>query len=104
MANTARKRKSNQVACILSGIQPGLGQFYNEDWVKGIVFFVSYFFLSGWLLPESYLDILLMKVPATGNLLLRLLALAIFWGVSIYDADRSAKRKNASLSSAPSQT
>jgi hypothetical protein len=45
-----------------------------------------------------------MKVPATGNLLLRLLALAIFWGVSIYDADRSAKRKNASLSSAPSQT
>lgn len=103
MADAARKRKSNQIAFILSGIQPGLGQFYNEDWVKGICFFVSFFFLSGLLLPESYLDILRMKVPMTGNLLLRLLVLAIFWGVSIYDADRSAKRKNAALST-PSQT
>lgn len=97
------KRKSNQIAFILSGIHPGLGQFYNEDWVKGIVFFVSFFFLNGLLLPESYLDILRMKVPMTGHLFLRLLLLGAFWVVSIYDADRSAKRRNAALS-APSRT
>lgn len=97
MAERPVKRKSNQIAFILSGIHPGLGQFYNEDWLKGVVFFVGFFFLSAFLLPESYLDILRMKVPITGDLLLRLFLLAVFWALSIYDADRAAKRRNASL-------
>ena len=95
------KRKSNQIAFILSGIYPGLGQFYNEDWLKGVVFFVSSFFLNGYLLPESYIDIIRMKVPLSGELLLRLLLLGSFWVLSVYDADRSAKRKNAALSAPP---
>lgn len=101
MADPSGKQKSNQIAFILSGLHPGLGQFYNEDWGKGIVFFVSFFFLSGLLLPESYLDILRMKVPMTGHLFLRLLVLGAFWAVSIYDADRSAKKKRAPLSTPP---
>ncbi|MBI3805291.1 MAG: hypothetical protein HY282_16190 [Nitrospirae bacterium] len=98
MTKRSGKRKSNQIALLLSGIQPGLGQFYNEDWLKGILFFVGFFFLLAFLLPESYLDILLMKVKMTGDLLFRLLMLGVFWGLSVYDADRSAKKKNAALS------
>jgi len=101
MAETTGKQKSNQIAFILSGIHPGLGQFYNEDWGKGIAFFVSFFFLSGLLLPESYLDILRMRVPMTGSLFLRLLVLGAFWAFSIYDADRSAKKKKKAALSAP---
>lgn len=101
MADASGKRKSNQIAFILSGIHPGLGQFYNEDWGKGVAFFVAFFFLSGLLLPENYLDILRMKVPMTRHLFLRLLLLGAFWAVSIYDADRSAKRRNRALSAPP---
>lgn len=103
MADTSVKQKSNQIAFILSGIHPGLGQFYNEDWGKGIAFFVLFFFLSGFLLPENYLDILRMKVPMTKDLFFRLLVLGLFWAVSIYDADRSAKRRKKAALSAPPQ-
>lgn len=96
LAEPQPKKKSNQIAFILSGIHPGLGQFYNEDWAKGIGFFVGAFFLFGLLLPESYLEILRGKVPLSWNLISRLLVLAAFWGLSIYDADRSAKRKTPS--------
>ena len=101
MAEAPVKRKSNQIALLLSGIHPGLGQFYNEDWLKGLVFFVGSLILTAYLLPESYLDILRMKIRVTGDLLLRLLLLGAFWGLSIYDADRSAKKKNAALSAPP---
>jgi hypothetical protein len=91
----SNRPKSNQLALILSGIFPGLGQFYNEDWVKGAAFFVASTILDSTLFPENYLDILRLKVPLTIDLAGRLLVVGVFRIWAIYDADRSVKRKNA---------
>lgn len=91
----SNRPKSSQLALILSGILPGLGQFYNEDWAKGAAFFVASTILDSFLFPENYLEILRLKVPLTGELLGRLLLLGVFRVWAIYDADRSVKRKNA---------
>ncbi len=91
------KPKSNQLALILSGLMPGLGQFYNEDWGKGAAFFIVSTMLDSVLLPENYFDILQGNVPFSSGLLGRLLLLAAFRVGCIYDADRSVKRRNAAL-------
>jgi hypothetical protein len=92
---TSNRPKSNQLALILSGILPGLGQFYNEDWAKGTGFFIASTVLDSMLFPENYLDILRLKVPLTADLVGRLLVIGVFRAWAIYDADRSVKRKNA---------
>jgi hypothetical protein len=98
----SNRPKSNQLALILSGILPGLGQFYNEDWIKGAGFFIASTLLDGLLFPENYLDILRLKVSLTADIVGKLLVLGVFRAWAIYDADRSVKRKNAeALSSAP---
>lgn len=95
MNSKSNRPKSNQLALILSGILPGLGQFYNEDWVKGAAFFIASTFLDSLLFPENYLDILRLKVSLTRDLAGRLLVVGLFRVWAIYDADRSVKRKNA---------
>jgi TM2 domain-containing membrane protein YozV len=42
------------VAAILSCLGPGLGQFYNGDTIKGIVFFVGFLFVSFGYYVSSY--------------------------------------------------
>ncbi len=91
----SNRPKSNQLALILSGILPGLGQFYNEDWAKGAAFFIASTILDSLVFPENYLDILRLKVSLTGDLVARLLVVGVFRAWAIYDADRSVKRKNA---------
>lgn len=100
----SNRPKSNQLALILSGIVPGLGQFYNEDWVKGTAFFVVSTLLDSFIFPENYLDLLRLKVPLTRDLAGRLLVIGVFRIWAIYDADRSVKRKNAIALSSSKQT
>ena len=88
------KKKSNQLAFILSGILPGLGQFYNGDWAKGIAFLVGYTLLEGMLLPEGWWRILKGEVPLTTELFVRLAMLSAYFVFAVIDADRSAKNKN----------
>ncbi|HZR46802.1 MAG TPA: hypothetical protein VFA47_08870 [Candidatus Manganitrophaceae bacterium] len=95
MDSKSNRPKSNQLALILSGILPGLGQFYNEDWVKGAAFFIASTLIDSLLFPENYLDLLRLKVPLTRDLAGRLLVVGVFRVWAIYDADRSVKRKNA---------
>ncbi len=95
------KPKSNQLALILSGLIPGLGQFYNEDWAKGAAFFIASTILDSALLPENYFDILRGNVPFSSGLLGRLLLLAAFRVWCVYDADCSVKRRNAAISLPP---
>lgn len=100
MTPNSNRPKSNQIALILSGILPGLGQFYNEDWAKGAAFFIASTILDSFLFPENYLEILRLRVPLTAELSGRLLVLGVFRAWAIYDADRSVKRKNAAALSA----
>ncbi|HLG23032.1 MAG TPA: hypothetical protein VI382_09465 [Candidatus Manganitrophaceae bacterium] len=95
------KSKSNRVAFILSGLMPGLGQFYNQDWLKGIGFFIGAIVMTEISLSGiSWEMIFRGDTPVSfGSLLFRLAALAAFWIWSIVDADRSAQRKNAAASS-----
>ena len=88
------KKKSNQVAFILSGLLPGLGQLYNGDVAKGVAFLVGFIVLDALLRPEGWFDILRGKIPLTAGLIIRLGILAVFVVLSILDADRSAKAKN----------
>lgn len=90
----SNRAKSNQLAFILSGLMPGLGQFYNADWAKGGAFFFGSIVLEGILIPESYIDLMKGNVPWSVDLLGRLLLSAAFRIGCVYDADRSAKRKN----------
>lgn len=95
VAESTPTKKSNQVAFMLSGILPGLGQFYNNDGVKGAVFFFGSMIFEGIVLPENYFDILMGRVPFSTELLGRILLASAVRVGSVYDADRSARRKNA---------
>ena len=103
MPSRSRARKSSNVAIVLSGIFPGLGQMYNEDWAKGIVLFIVSVILDATLLPEGYWVIIQGDVPLTGKLYLRIALVALFRIVVIIDADRSVKQRNAAVSSLSSR-
>jgi len=96
------KKRSNQIALLLSGILPGLGQFYNRDWGKGVAFLVGFLILDSLLRKESWIDVLKGNVPLTADLFIRLGILAVYIVFSIVDADRSAKNKNKAPESSPS--
>ena len=91
----SRKAK---VALVLSAIFPGLGQFYNREYVKGVVFFVSGLVLS-WISSEMLppLDTLLAgKTPeGLGQLVSVMVLLLVCYAYSIVDAYRSAKRSTS---------
>ncbi len=89
-----RARKPG-VALVLSAIFPGLGQFYNRQFGKGVAFFVAGLVFS-WetsaLLPS--MDVLLkQELPRqTGLLTVTLFLLLICYAWSMVDAYRLAKR------------
>lgn len=85
------------VAGILSGVVPGLGQFYNRQWLKGVGFLLGALVVDGMLsvsadmikffqagaLPESTVQFLF------GSFIVLVIAI---W--SIADAVRTAKSRN----------
>ena len=84
------------VAGVLSGVLPGLGQFYNRQWGKGVGFLAGMIALSVWL--SSAIDPQALERAAQAGttpdnlgliflLLLALLAVALW---SIVDAARAA--------------
>lgn len=92
--------RSAGVAGLLSAVLPGLGQFYNRQWGKGLGFLLGVFLLVVALLGMADLE-QLQRSAATGAppvnigqlflLSLLILVLAVW---SIVDAARSAKRSN----------
>ena len=77
--------KRNIVAAILSGIVPGVGQFYNRQWLKGIAFLAPILILSALIRSEM----LLSETPFWA--LLGLLVILILGIWSIVDAYRTEK-------------
>lgn len=97
MPSKADQEKSTQVAVILSGVFPGVGQFYVGDMAKGAIFFVASVILDVYLMPEGYYQIIQGKVPLTLNLYLRILVLVLFRVAAVLDAERSVRRKNKAI-------
>jgi len=84
---SARPRKI--VALVLSGIFPGLGQFYNRQPVKGAAFVVAGVVLS-WLSGRALPSDLLAPAPLKADLLVPLCLLLAIWLWSLIDAWRAA--------------
>ncbi len=86
---TSRRRG---VALILSGVFPGLGQFYNREPIKGALFLVIGLVLS-WLLGRlAPIDPLVLPRGEVGRLLVVVLVLLAIWLWSVVDAWRRAGR------------
>ena len=92
MNGSPQRRKV--VALILSGIFPGLGQFYNRQPFKGMAFVVAggvLTWLSGRAIPG---DLLTQNPPGLG-LLFWPCVLLIVWCWSLIDAWRAAYRSGS---------
>jgi hypothetical protein len=87
--NPTSRRKI--VAFILSGIFPGLGQFYNRQPVKGAAFVVAGVVLS-WLSGRAVPADLLAPHPFGTDLLVLLCLLLAVWFWSLVDAWQVADR------------
>jgi TM2 domain-containing membrane protein YozV len=84
--------KSPRAAAVLSAIFPGLGQFYNRQWFKGIGFFVGSGVLSGVVTDRFPVEELMAgNMAHAGKVLGPLLALLALLVWSMVDAYRSAK-------------
>ena len=86
---SVRRRKI--IALILSGVFPGLGQFYNRQHIKGAAFLAAGVVLS-WLLGQAVpTDPLALAQPGA-NLIVPLCVLLALWLWSLIDAWRVAGR------------
>jgi hypothetical protein len=82
-------RRRQVVGFILSGIFPGLGQLYNREYLKGVLFLTAGAVLS-WLVGRATpTDLLALAQPST-TLILLLLPLLAIWFWAIIDAWRVA--------------
>ena len=84
-------RRKQVIALILSGVFPGLGQFYNHQARKGVAFLGAGIVLT-WLLGRAVPMGSLLLIQPEARLLLRLCVLLIVWLWSIIDAWRVAAR------------
>jgi hypothetical protein len=85
----AAVRRRKVIAFVLSGIFPGLGQFYNRDLVKGALFLGVSIVLS-WLMGRALPTDLLTPPPFGTSLLVPSVLLLAIWIWSVIDAWRSA--------------
>jgi hypothetical protein len=79
------------VAVVLSGIFPGLGQLYNRQWIKAVVFLVAGLALT-WFLARALpadLEALVAAPPDRSVLIVAVVLLAV-WLWSVVDAGRWA--------------
>jgi len=83
-------RRQKLIALILSGVFPGLGQFYNRQLGKGAAFLAAGVVLT-WLLGRAVPTELLLIQPEA-RLIVPLCILLIVWLWSIIDAWRVAGR------------
>ena len=96
------------LTALILGIIPGGGQFYNRQWVKGLIFFiflVSFFSCSKDLVSHGLWGLVTLgeQVPRDNSIfllaegiitvLMVILALAL-WGVSLHDAYECGKRRD----------
>ncbi len=84
-------RRQQVIALVLSGIFPGLGQFYNHQPRKGVAFLAAGIVLS-WLLGRAVPMGSLALIQPQAQLLVPLCVLLIVWLWSIIDAWRVAGR------------
>ena len=89
--NDPVKRRRQLVGFILSGIFPGLGQLYNREYLKGVLFIVPSAVLT-WLLYRAVPTDLLALAQPNATLMLLTAALLAIWLWAIVDAWRSAGR------------
>jgi hypothetical protein len=87
-ATSARGRRRKIIALVLSGIFPGLGQFYNRQPVKAVVFLIAGIVLSGLSGRAAPPDPQMLVRPDT-TLLVLLCALLAVWLWSLVDAWRA---------------
>lgn len=84
-------RRRQVVGFILSGIFPGLGQLYNREYLKGVLFVVPSAVLT-WLVFRAMPTDLLALAQPSATLMLLLAALLAIWLWAIIDAWRVAGR------------
>lgn len=88
-------RRKKVMALVLSGIFPGLGQFYNRQHVSGALFLLAGIILS-WLLGRATpADPMALARPGFrpgADLIVPLLVLLAVWVWSLVDAWRAAGR------------
>jgi hypothetical protein len=87
--NDPGARRRQVVGFILSGIFPGLGQFYNRESLKGALFIVPSAVLT-WLVGRAAPTDLLALAQPSATLMLLLAALLAIWLWAIIDAWRVA--------------
>jgi hypothetical protein len=84
--------RNPRLAAVLSAIFPGLGQFYNRQWFKGIGFFIGSGVLSGIVTERFSVEELMAGDTSHVGKVLAFLAILLgllVW--SMVDAYRSAK-------------
>jgi len=79
------------VGFILSGIFPGLGQLYNREYLKGVVFVVPSAVLTWLTFRAAPTDLLALAQPSP-TLMLLMVALLAIWLWAIVDAWKVADR------------
>jgi hypothetical protein len=84
-------RRQQAIALILSGVFPGLGQFYNHQVRKGVVFLGAGIVLS-WLLARAVPTDSLLLIQPEARLIVPLCVLLVVWLWAIIDAWRGAGR------------
>ena len=82
-------RRRQVVGFILSGIFPGLGQLYNREYLKAVLFVVPSAVLT-WLVGRATPTDLLALAQPSATLVLLLVALLAVWLWAIIDAWRVA--------------
>jgi hypothetical protein len=84
-------RRKQVITLILSGVFPGLGQFYNRQLGKGAAFLAAGVVLT-WLLGRAVPTDSLLLIQPEARLILPLCILLIVWLWSLLDAWRVAGR------------
>jgi hypothetical protein len=85
-------RRRQVVGFILSGIFPGLGQLYNREYLKGVLFIMPGAVLTWLLFRAIPADLVALAQPNPTLTLLMVLLLAL-WLWAIIDAWRVAGRQ-----------
>ncbi|MDO8475779.1 MAG: hypothetical protein Q7W02_06200 [Candidatus Rokubacteria bacterium] len=84
-------RRRQVVGFILSGIFPGLGQLYNREYLKGVLFILPSAVLTWLVFQAAPTDLLALSQPSA-TLMLLLAALLAIWLWAIIDAWKVAAR------------
>ena len=84
-------RRRQVVGFILSGVFPGLGQLYNREYLKGVLFIVPSAVLIWLTFRAAPTDLLALAQPSP-TLMLLMAALLAIWLWAIVDAWKVAGR------------